>query len=106
MEREDVGGVLTHLARCGLLYIDGPPPLEEKSVMLVWRGGCHAVPAYRDRDGALREYWGDEPIYEKEVYCWMRMPHPRYWPCVGEQPVVGAERLMDGEHRTVFDMTA
>lgn len=74
--------ITAFLAERGLAYIKGAPPKEEDCVLLVWLGGCNAVAAcwMGEHLVVCSGAPNGQRIRLNEVECWMRMPHPSFWP--------------------------
>lgn len=95
------------LIATGLAFVAGAPPRTETGVLLVYAGGCNAFQVVaRDRGFVswhpeLGE--GIDPIDPTEIVCWMRQPHPAFWPSTEEQPTVAEDDLFQSPERSVFE---
>lgn len=81
--------IAAHLARCGLMFVEGPPPPSEDGYLLLWTGHCAAVVGYWGKAGkrAGRLYQQDgKRINPDDVVFWMRLPHPSFWPTLKSLP--------------------
>jgi hypothetical protein len=76
------------LAKCGLVFLPGPPPETEEGSLLLWTGGCDAVIAYRDPPSGvwIEATYRGAVVPSSKIVCWMRLPHPSIWPELTVEP--------------------
>lgn len=91
-----------HVARCGMLFMDGEPPPGLDHLILVYTGGCNALVANWDKRrgkyvgyflGSKYELTGDH-----RVDCWMYLPHQAIWPTVDAPANLIPERSLYNDY--------
>jgi hypothetical protein len=98
------GDLLDHLAERGLVFQKGAPPKSEReNVLLLWTGGCNAVQAFWHTRRRRWVGWGDgEAIPSSTIDCWMRLPHPTFWPTQRRRKPMIRERELHDRRRDVI----
>jgi hypothetical protein len=102
--------ILDRLAHCGLLFMAGEPPKTEDGVLILWTGGCNAVLGMWDeRQGAWVGFPNRKPLVDEfteqpdTIHCWMRLPHPSFWPEIQPPTQLIEERALYSAEGDVFE---